>query len=63
MDRDDSDPPSDPEPVPPTERCIYLPDVSGLTWRAERLGSRTVVVAEPIDGPPESDVERARRQA
>ena len=59
MDRDDTeDPPkSDPEPIPSTERCIYVPDEKGI-WSPERLSSRDVVIAEPVDGPPDSVVER-----
>jgi len=62
MDRDHTeDPPkSEPEsePIPSTERCVYVPDGRRVDWHAERLPLRSVVIAEPVDGPPDSGVER-----
>lgn len=62
MDHDDTDEPpkSEPEaePIPSTERCVYVPDGHVGTWHAERLPLRAVVIAEPVDGPPDSGVQR-----
>jgi hypothetical protein len=65
MDRDDADDAPitevEPEPVPSTERCVYVPDMSKGVWYAERLPTRDVVIAEPVDGPPDGDVEGSGR--
>jgi hypothetical protein len=62
MDPDATDDPPksqpDPDAVPSTERCVYVPDGQRGSWHAERLPLRAVVIAEPVDGPPDSGVER-----